>query len=80
MSELVATEIVPFVASGFAGSKSIDPEIPSADPLIDSTGAVMSNERLLTPLGSVKSKVAEPAKTLTAKERPAIIPRMRFII
>jgi len=49
--------IDPLVKPGFSGSKEMFPEIPPAEPLIDSSNASNWKIIVFTPFGSLKSKV-----------------------
>jgi hypothetical protein len=77
--------MVPFVFSGFAGSKKTFPVMPSPDPLIDSKGASIWNIILFTPLGSLKSKsipiaVREKEKKVTNERKKLFINKHKIII
>src|SRR4030095_7453237 len=65
-SDELATTILPFKASGFLGSKSTEPEMPDALPVIASRGASRLNRALFTPLGLLKSNFKDSARTVKA--------------
>src|ERR1043166_939748 len=71
-SELAATTILPLSAAGLAGSNVTDPEMAVAVPLIDSNGASVLKMTLLTPLGSLKSKVNGAPEQTVATHAPTM--------
>src|ERR1700744_3138905 len=68
---LAATMILPLVAPGFSGSNVTMPLTPLAVPLMASSGASTLNAALLTPLGSLKSKLCGAARSAVAKPNAA---------
>ena len=61
VNDSLATTILPVVAAGFSGSNVTVPVMPLALPLMDSSGASSLKTALLTPFGSLKSKVCGAA-------------------
>ncbi len=77
-SEAASTTILPVKVAGLAGSKVTVPLMRLAVPLMASSGASSLKVALLTPFGSLKSKLWGAASALAARQAAASSRRGRW--